>query len=230
MNQLLLERGNRFTRGEVIQHWLRLAVDASGKERRRFKRHAMFQPITIKDNENNGKVISAFSRDISRVGIGMVHDAPVSLAPKELQLSSPKIELNVKVNRCRRLSARWHISYGQFVCLSPSKIAKLAIATAADKLNQRLAQRYPFFRPISLKLCSNQKMISSVFCRDISSTGIGLFHDVPLDKQQVLLRIADDDVFAQAVLARICWCTPCANGWYVSGAKFEPLLMEELEY
>ena len=228
MNPLLLERGNPFTRGEVIQHWLRLAVDASGKERRRYKRHAMFQPIMIK--ESNGKVISAFSRDISRAGIGMVHHVPLSLAQSEIQLSSPKLELNIKVKQCRRLSAHWHISYGQFVCLSPSNIAKLAVATAADKLNQRLAQRHPFFRPILLKLCSTQETIASVFCRDISSTGIGLFHDVPLDRQQVLLRIADDGVSAQAVLAKICWCKPSANGWYVSGAKFEPLLMEELEY
>lgn len=88
--------------------------------------------------------------------------------------------------------------------------------------------RYPFFCPVDLTLCGDLTSIPSVFIRDISASGLGLMHNTPLENQAVLLRIETDDP-SQAVLAKIRWCRCLGDRWYLSGATFERLWMEELD-
>ena len=219
----LLERHPR-TRNDLIEQWISRAINASGHERRRFKRHPLFQPITVQSAETT---LSAFTRDISRSAIGLVHETPLATGTATLQMSRPRIEITVNIASCRAYHG-WYISYGTFVGLSATKMSRLALATAAEKVNRRLALRYPFFCPVDLTLCSDLTSIPSVFIRDISASGLGLLHHTPLENQAVLLRTETDDP-SQAVLAKIRWCRCLGDRWYLSGATFERLWMEELD-
>jgi hypothetical protein len=220
----LLERPAPLTRNDLIEQWIRRAINASGHERRRFKRHPIFQPITVRTAETT---VAAFTRDVSRSAIGLVHETPLATGLATLQLSRPRIEITVAIGSCRAYHG-WYISYGTFVGLSTAKMSRLALATAAEKVNRRLALRYPFFCPVALTLCSDLISIPAVFIRDISSSGVGLLHNSPLENQAVLLRIETDDP-SHTVLAKIRWCRAASDGWYLSGATFERLLMEELD-
>lgn len=230
MNPLFLDPMTLPSRDEMIERCVRAVADVSRKDRRRYKRHPMFQPITIKYDGALGKLVSAFTRDISQSGVSLVHNAPLQTSTHAtLQLSHPQIQITVETKWCRPCGAGWYLSYGQFVGLSAAKISRLVLATAAEKCCQRLAQRYPFFCPVSLTLCSNHEQVPWVFSRDISTSGMGLFHSIPLCNHHVLLEFSSDDDTRLAFAADIDWCTPCDNGWYLSGASFARLTLEKLE-
>ncbi|MCA9065378.1 MAG: PilZ domain-containing protein [Planctomycetaceae bacterium] len=59
----------------------------------------------------------------------------------------------------------------------------------------------------------------SAMTREISRTGIGLFHRGAVSPGQVEIRMASDSrEFRYDV--RIEWCAPCDNGMYMSGGTF----------
>ena len=213
---------------ETTDRWIQQAVDGSGNERRRYKRYSMFQSVELSSDDSSGPALPAFVRDISRTGVGLVHRASVPLTAVRLKLDRPRIIITTDIQYCHPVDQDWYISYGQFVNLTASDMARLLVATATDRINQRLTQRHPFFRSMSLTLCTTHQRMP-VFSRDISTTGIGLFHSMPLERQRVVIRLANNDDPAQCVRAKICWCRPSTNGWYLSGAKFEQLFMEQLE-
>jgi hypothetical protein len=57
--------------------------------------------------------------------------------------------------------------------------------------------------------------------REISRTGIGIFHRGALSLGDVTVKMAGD---AQTFEYRVAieWCTPCENGMFMSGGRFLP--------
>jgi len=104
--------------------------------------------------------------------------------------------------------------------LSPGKAIYQLIVEAQSKENKdrRRDVRYAFFRPVSIQLDDGHQY--SAFSREISSTGIGLIHNVDLPDRDVDITISSEQGYSIRVRTTIVWCQPCGEGWYISGGKF----------
>lgn len=86
-------------------------------DRRDAERHPFFQPVTILAA---GKASShrAFTREISRTGIGLVHDGALDLGEIGLVIhdgSAEPVQLRVELLWCRPSGDGWYISGGRFL-------------------------------------------------------------------------------------------------------------------
>ncbi len=108
------------------------------------------------------------------------------------------------------------------------KILKASMTTQALQLledamedgNERRAfGREPYVHPAMLEL-ENDENHHSAFIRDVSVSGIGLIHFVPIEPQRIsiLTRRRNDEVIN--VLVDITWCVPSGEGCYMSGGTF----------
>ena len=102
---------------------------------------------------------------------------------------------------------------------SESKIAKL-LRSAAEGIDRRGAQRHPFFRPVVVTVLGSIKQDIEAFSREISSTGMGLLHHLPLTAKTVVLSIPDDGAEDVLLAGEVIWCRPCGKGWFLSGVRF----------
>lgn len=84
----------------------------------------------------------------------------------------------------------------------------------------RSSERQPFFRPVSISPDGETGRTYSAFSRDISSSGIGLLHNMPLDTTEATLTIAGGESGPLTLRAKIQWCQPTGEGWYISGGEF----------
>lgn len=66
------------------------------------------------------------------------------------------------------------------------------------------------------------------FTRDTSPEGIGLLHNVPIEPETGLLRVAESQDEDGILSVEFTWCSPCNNGWFVSGGRFRKLELEQL--
>ena len=60
----------------------------------------------------------------------------------------------------------------------------------------------------------------SGFSREISETGIGLLHNAELRNSEVEVTIPTEQGYSVQIRTEIVWCTPCGEGWYISGGRF----------
>ena len=60
----------------------------------------------------------------------------------------------------------------------------------------------------------------TAFSREVSETGIGLLHNAELAPGEVEIAILTEQAFAVHIRTQILWCTPCGQGWYISGGEF----------
>ena len=106
------------------------------------------------------------------------------------------------------------------VPLSPGKAIYQLIneAQAELKRDRRAEVRYPFFRPVSIKLADGHQY--SAFTREISETGIGLIHNMDLNEGEVEISVRSDCGHSVRMRTRIAWCVACDEGWYISGGEF----------
>lgn len=86
------------------------------KDRRAETRYPFFRRISLQ--VPGGPACVAFSREISAVGIGLLHN--VQLAPGEVELSIPSrkgysIRVRTKILWSQPCGEGWYISGGQFV-------------------------------------------------------------------------------------------------------------------
>jgi hypothetical protein len=96
----------------------------------------------------------------------------------------------------------------------------MAQARADDQMDRRGAARYPFFRPASLANDREDLGAHQAFTRELSMTGVGLLHNIPVSIGPIKVAIRYGDGQVAALPAEILWCRPCGDGWYVSGGKF----------
>jgi hypothetical protein len=85
------------------------------------------------------------------------------------------------------------------------------------KKDRRSEVRYPFFRPLSIRM---DGQCYSVFSREISTSGIGLLHNFELSPGEIEISIPSQRGWMVRVRVRIVWCRACGAGWYISGGDF----------
>ena len=86
------------------------------EEDRSSARHAFFHPVTVilKD----GTRCSAFSRDLSEIGVGMMHSMPLSLDDVEIRISTGLayfVHVQARIVWCRLSERGWHVSGALFL-------------------------------------------------------------------------------------------------------------------
>jgi len=92
-------------------------------------------------------------------------------------------------------------------------------ARSAEKTDRRASPRHPYFQPVTV-VSSDRKQKMTAFSREISESGIGLLHYMPVMPGEVTLTISGPLGAALRVRTEILWCRPCGEGWYLSGGQF----------
>ncbi|HEX5446851.1 MAG TPA: PilZ domain-containing protein [Pirellulales bacterium] len=93
-------------------------------------------------------------------------------------------------------------------------------ARSDDQMDRRGAARYPFFRQVLLLPTTGKLRKHTAFTRELSTTGIGLLHNLPLPPGLVTIVLSTQDGMPVRLPTEILWHRPCGEGWYVSGGKF----------
>ena len=109
--------------------------------------------------------------------------------------------------------------------------ASLLLSGLATEFDRRVKQRYPFFQSVTIStrdVRGIQMKRLDALSRDISFHGIGLLHNVPLPLQHVTLAIPTSADNPVSINAEIRWCESFGDQWYLSGAQFNRLMIEEL--
>jgi hypothetical protein len=90
-------------------------------ERRATPRHPCFAPVSLSPSGNTRQCLSAFSRDVSRDGVGLLHSMQLNRgAIYTVVLKHPAGELrqHAQVMWCRPMGEGWYVSGLRFVKVS----------------------------------------------------------------------------------------------------------------
>lgn len=98
-------------------------------------------------------------------------------------------------------------------------IGKMIEEAKVADAERRENGRWPYFQPVMVQL-QNSPEFYSAFTRDISDTGIGLLHWMPMEPQviSILNHLSTGETVRLSV--KIAWCVSCGEGWYISGGRF----------
>jgi hypothetical protein len=89
---------------------------------------------------------------------------------------------------------------------------RLVLQAETDFNNDRRSEpRFPFFRPVSVRVDGRS---FSAFTREISTSAIGLLHNMELPVKEVEILVAGQRQVLRACIER---CESCGEGWYISG-------------
>lgn len=83
-------------------------------------------------------------------------------------------------------------------------------------LDSRTEARFPLFQPVSLFRGTH---LLSAFSRDVSESGMGLLHDMPIGGEYTI-SVHDATGHQYELTGVVLWCRPCGQGWYISGLRF----------
>ena len=83
--------------------------------------------------------------------------------------------------------------------------------------DRRHQMRQPFLCAATVVVDIGKPWRTFAFVRDISEHGIGLRHSVPLELVDVTMEINRENKEPIRLRAKMQWCDPCRDGWYVSG-------------
>lgn len=117
-----------------------------------------------------------------------------------------------------RLSAMAEQQIGQHV------VRLLDEALAEQQVDRRAEPRFPFFRPVSIQPAGEPEHRYSAFAREISRTGVGLLHNMPLATGAATLTIHSTQGSPLCTKVEVIWCRPCGEGWFLSGCRFVDLV------
>lgn len=100
-----------------IHHSLRQILEDPKWERRAVRRLPYFGPVTLSLQADSRTRFSAFARDISGDGIGLVHCAAVPTGEVVVTLSGEDtpIQLRTEIVWCRNYGNGWFASGGRFL-------------------------------------------------------------------------------------------------------------------
>ena len=215
---------------QVLERFVQEAADAAASDRRLQQRHPFFRAITIITNGEHGSKLSAFSRDISLSGIGLIHSMPLGTGRVTLKIpltARHRLEIITEIGWCAPAGEGWYLSAGTFLRLSAYQVTSLLFAVVRGEASKRLQQRHPCFHPVTITTDGGTGTKLSAFSRDISPTGIGLLHSMPLNTGRVILHVPSAGGHDLDISAEVRWCAPASEEWYVSGGRFVRLLLEE---
>jgi hypothetical protein len=86
---------------------------------------------------------------------------------------------------------------------------------------RRAAQRFPFVRPVQIKLGRGQEPEIEATSRDLSDLGIGLIHDVEVEVGRMGVLTIHRQNGSPLVLRADCrWCQTFCRSWFMSGWRF----------
>ena len=105
----------------IIEHWVEIAEEEREQERQRSqdrrageRRCPFFRPASIIRESESDHRYSAFTRDISMSGIGLLHDFQLGLEVIDVLLADETRPLRLDVQWCRSCGAGWFVSGGRF--------------------------------------------------------------------------------------------------------------------
>src|SRR4051812_46863472 len=102
--------------GKVIYRLIDESEVSDKRDRRGVSpRHPFFRPVSVCVN---GCKLSAFSRDMSETGIGLLHSFDLQLGETEIVISSVKgysVSVLTRIVWCRPCGEGWYFSGGEFV-------------------------------------------------------------------------------------------------------------------
>lgn len=105
-----------------------------------------------------------------------------------------------------------------------SVIGALQEILESPEWDRRAVRRVPYFGPVIVGLKGDRSVNLSAFARDISPSGIGLVHLMPLDKGPVIIQLTMPTGNRVELLTEIRWCRDYGDGWYASGGLFLDVL------
>jgi hypothetical protein len=108
---------------------------------------------------------------------------------------------------------------------APKTEAKLRVRMAlqelvADQRETRRERRLPYFGAATVCPMASPTVKLSAFVRDLSPSGIGLVHFMPLNVGEVVVTLEISRGRSVAMLTEIVWCRDFNEGWFASGGKF----------
>ena len=112
----------------------------------------------------------------------------------------------------------------------PSGVARQRVFAALGELLQdrlwdrRHDARTSYFGPVTIRLPEEPEVHFSAFTRDLSASGIGMIHLMPLDNREVVIAVPLPSGMSAALLTQIFWCHDYHDGWYASGGRFLDIL------
>jgi hypothetical protein len=204
----------------TIELCLKEAI-AEDAERRKAHRKPFFRPATIIGSEEVPGELPAFCRDISRTGIGLMHEAPLTVGSQfclRIPLLGKNLELECTAKWCSPMGEHGYSSGSDFCCVSKPQSFLLLSAVLGQELNRRANRRYPFFRPVTVDDAESNDR--ACFCRDISRSGIGLIHRNPIALGCAVVSLPSSAGAGIIATADIRRCVPIGQGWYSSGGPF----------
>lgn len=100
-------------------------------------------------------------------------------------------------------------------------IRRLLDEAKQEAVEERRAHaRHPFFRLVSISPNGDPSQRFSAFTRELSFSGVGLLHCMPVESGEVLVTIPSKQGNSVQLRTRILWCRSCGEGWYLSGGQF----------
>ena len=210
---------------KAFENCLSFSAGQESVSRRRHIRHSFFQSVKLCSNGSEISTV-AFTRDISRVGFGLLLDRNLPAQTTTIRLSNPEIELEIDLSHSRPCGGDWFSSYAEFTGTTKTAARNLLIKTLVRKLDLREMLRHPYFARVDLASIEDGDATLQLFSRDISLTGIGLFMNQPTCNRTVTLDIPGSE---ETLKAEIQWCEPCGYGWYLGGATFDNESAKQLD-
>jgi hypothetical protein len=213
------------SRLQFVDRCLSEAITAAHTDRRDLRRYSFFRALTF---SHGGGAVPGFCRDVSRTGIGLLHDHPLevdTLLNIHLPTGGTFLDLACTTNWCSQMGDDLYVSGCRFDALSTAATLSLVTAVVREEFNRRVQQRYPFFRSATLNFHGG--VTQPGYCRDISRGGLGLMLRQAVRPGRVLIRVEVANDIAEEISLDIRWCQPAAEGWYLAGGKFSRVWIEE---
>jgi hypothetical protein len=95
-----------------------LLAEARERDRRGEVRYAFFAAATLRPKLSPTSVFSAFSREISTIGVGLLHAAPLfkgDVFEIEIEIEDVRIRKTARAIWCRQVQHGWYLSGCRFV-------------------------------------------------------------------------------------------------------------------
>ena len=110
------ERPTLISPGKAIYQLIVEAKAALKTDRRAEVRYAFFRPVSIEMDD--GHRYSAFTREISETGIGLIHNMDLPEGEVEISIRSDcgySIRVRTRIVWCQACGEGWYISGGRFI-------------------------------------------------------------------------------------------------------------------
>ena len=128
MNSSTPTESKNLLRGEIYEAVDRLLADnqdTQGVDRRAEPRHPFFCPVFVMPQGDRSRRFSAYAREISRSGIGLLHNMKLVPGPATIVIANPKgarRQFTAEIVWCRPSGEGWFISGCRFTGVTPDPL------------------------------------------------------------------------------------------------------------